>query len=342
MSAPEPADVRWLAEPAVRHPTLVAAFTGWNDAGDAASNSVRQLIEAWDATPLAEIDPEEFTDFATIRPHVRLDEARARSIVWPTVGLWSASPPGGDVVLLLGPEPALRWRRFCEQIVGVCQAVGVPMMVTVGALLADVPHTRPVRVIGTATDEGLLERFDLQRSRYEGPTGIVGVLHDACATAGIASASLWAAVPGYAAQVPAPLASAALLERVGAMIGSPVPVAGLLAEGRGYTDRVARLIDQDPDMRTYVERLETMYDSGEFDDDEDGGDDDELDGDDRDDAHPDGSGDLTAPRGTGDDADHPAGTPSPAPATAMGDADPTGSDDLVAEVERFLRDHGSD
>ena len=163
--------VRWLARPTLRRPVVVAAFTGWNDAGDAASNSVRHLIESWNATPLAEIDPEEFTDFATVRPHVRLDADRRRNIVWPTVGLWSASTPGGDVILVLGPEPALRWKLFIEQIAGVAVEMGSSMLLTLGALLADVPHTRDVRLMGTATDEAMIDRFGLQRSNYEGPDG---------------------------------------------------------------------------------------------------------------------------------------------------------------------------
>ena len=171
--------VRWLAEPKLNRPVLVAAFTGWNDAGDSASIALRTMIEAWGAEALAEIDPEVFTDFATVRPHVRLDDDQHRSIVWPTVGVWSVSLPGTDVILVLGPEPALRWRLFCEQIEGIAEAFGVTMAISLGALLADVPHSRPVPLIGTATDESLIERFELRRSQYEGPTGIVGVLHDA-------------------------------------------------------------------------------------------------------------------------------------------------------------------
>ena len=177
--------VRWLSEPELRAPTLVCAFTGWNDAGDAASSAVRTLVERWGATAVAEIDPEAFTDFATVRPHVRLDHGR-RTIVWPTVGVWSASTPGGDVLLALGPEPALRWKLFCAQFVGIASRFEVPMTVSLGALLADVPHSRPVHVIGTASDTDVIDRFDLQPSRYEGPTGIVGVLSDTLGRAGVA------------------------------------------------------------------------------------------------------------------------------------------------------------
>ena len=132
---------------------------------------MRHLVEGWGAQSLAEIDPEEFTDFATVRPHVRLADGHTRSIVWPTVGLWSASMPGGDVILVLGPEPALRWRLFTEQIVAIAERFQSRLVLTLGALLADVPHTKPVHLIGTATDQDLIDRFELQRSRYEGPTG---------------------------------------------------------------------------------------------------------------------------------------------------------------------------
>ena len=301
--------VRWLGRPTLRRPVVVAAFTGWNDAGDAASNSVRHLVEAWGAAPLAEIDPEEFTDFATVRPHVRLDSDRRRTIVWPTVGLWSASTPGGDVILVLGPEPALRWKLFVDQIIGVAVEMGASMFLTLGALLADVPHTREVRLMGTATDDAVIERYDLQRSNYEGPTGIVGVLHDGCAAHDLASASLWAAVPAYASQVPSPKASLALVERTCDILGCPAPTARLIDAARDYDNRVTSFVEDDSDLTGYVARLESMADAGELDDDEEDVDDDDAVG-----------GELA------DD-------------TPAVDA-PVDSDELMAEVERFLRDQG--
>ncbi|MBI4885035.1 MAG: PAC2 family protein [Actinobacteria bacterium] len=309
--------VRWLAQPKLRRPMLIAAFTGWNDAGDAASNSVRHLVEAWNAQPLAEIDPEEFTDFATVRPHVRLTAEQRRTIVWPTVGLWSASTPGGDVILALGPEPALRWRLFTEQLVGIAQQFEVSMVLTLGALLADVPHTRPVQIIGTATEHDIIDRFDLQRSRYEGPTGIVGVLHDGCAKADLASASLWAAVPAYASQVPSPKASLALVERACEMLGTPGPVAQLKAEALDYDARVSSFVADDGELMGYVARLEALADNGQL------VDDDFFDDDDDDD---DDIGDDTV----GGEAETD---------DALIVAEVT-SDELVAEVEQFLRDQG--
>jgi hypothetical protein len=306
--------VRWLAEPRGTRPVMIAAFTGWNDAGDAASTALRTMVETSRATALAEIDPEAFTDFATVRPHVRLDAQRRREIVWPTVGIWSASLPGTDVVLVLGPEPALRWRTFCEQLVGVAELVGSPLVLTLGALLADVPHTRPVQVIGTATDPTLIERFDLERSRYEGPTGIVGVLQDAFTRAGLASASLWAAVPGYASQVPSPRAAMVLVERACSMMGTPAPLSGLAEQVAEYDARVGALLADDDDLLTYVARLEALVDEG----------DDDLDLDDV------SSAADTSPRlpESYDDGGE-----------SLEDADP---DALVQEVEQFLRDRNDD
>ncbi len=223
------------------------------------------MIESWGAEALAEIDPESFTDFATVRPQVRLDDDHRRSIVWPTVGVWSASLPGSDVILVLGPEPALRWRLFCDQIDGIAEAFGVTMAISLGALLADVPHSRPVPLIGTATDDSLIERFELRRSQYEGPTGIVGVLHDSLNHTGMATASLWAAVPGYASQIPSPKAAMALVERACSMIGTPAPLSRLANEAAAYDAQVAAMIGDDDDMIEYLSRLEQLTDDGDDD-----------------------------------------------------------------------------
>ncbi len=260
--------VRWLSEANLERPVLVAAFTGWNDAGDAASSALRTMVESWGATAVAEIDPEPFTDFATVRPAVRLDDDHHRSIVWPTVGVWSVSLPGTDVLLVLGPEPALRWRLFCEQIAGIAEQVGATMAISLGALLADVPHSRPVPLIGTATDDQLIERFELRRSQYEGPTGIVGVLHDHLNRRGMATASLWAAVPGYASQIPSPKAALALVERACSMIGTPAPLSRLAMEAAEYDARVAALIGDDDDLLEYLNRLEQLSDDESGDDDD--------------------------------------------------------------------------
>lgn len=309
--------VRWLAQPTLRRPIVLAAFTGWNDAGDAASRAIRHLVEAWRATPLAELDPEIFTDFGTVRPHVRLAGGRTREIVWPTVGLWSVSAPGTDVVLMLGPEPSLRWRLFCEQVLGIAERLDASMFVTLGALLADVPHRRPVQVIGTATDQALIERFDLQRSRYEGPTGIVGVVQDAVQRAGLSAVSLWAAVPAYASQEPSPKATMALVERACDLIGTPAPVAALGEEVADYEYRIDARIEDEDDLRAYVSRLEDLVDAGiDLDDDD-------LDDDDLDDELDD---DISA---------------SASQASLFDGAQDDG-DTLMEELERFLRDQRSE
>lgn len=309
--------VRWLSQPILRNPIVIAAFTGWNDAGDAASTGVRHLIEDLGAAALAEVDPEEFTDFATIRPHVRLSAGLTRSIVWPTVGMWHASTPGADVILILGPEPAMQWRLFTEQIVGVAQQLQASMVITLGALLADVPHSRTVQLIGTATEQEIIDRYDLQRSRYEGPTGIVGIVQDACQTVDIPCIALWAAVPAYASQVPSPKATLALVERLGAIIGSALPTGRLLAQVTDYESRVSMIVDEDDDLAGYVRRLESMSDAGIEDFSID--DDDEIDDDDDDDSV---GGELGG--------NHPV-----LPEHVDGPA-------FIDEVERFLRDQPRD
>ena len=254
--------VRWLSKPTLKNPTFVAAFTGWNDAGDAASNAVNNLVKGWGATPLATIDPEPFTDYSKDRPHVRLQDGTKRRIVWPTVGLWHVAGAGGDIILALGPEPSLRWKLFSKQILSIAEKFDASMFLTLGSLLADVPHSRPVQIIGTAIDSDLIERFNLQRSRYEGPTGIVGILHDTCDEGSIPSASLWAAVPAYASHVPSPKASLALMRRACEIIGTPAPLATVMNLIERYEEQVDSLVQDDEDLVSYVERLETMTDNG--------------------------------------------------------------------------------
>jgi proteasome assembly chaperone (PAC2) family protein len=248
---------------------VLAAFTGWNDAGDAASTAVRHLIEVWRAEHVASLDPEEFYDFGSTRPQVRMSGGVTREIVWPANELWAASTPGGDVLLLLGTEPQLRWRTFCRQITAIAAEQESPLVLTLGALLADVAHTRPVSMIGTATEQALIDRFKLARSRYEGPTGIVGVLHDACARAGLPSASLWAAVPAYASAIASPKAALALVERAAAIVGAPVSVRALESAVPQYEDEVSELVASDDDLAGYVQRLETFTDDEDDDDDDD-------------------------------------------------------------------------
>jgi len=254
--------VHWQERPALRRPVLVAAFEGWNDAADAASTAAAYLRDRWSARPFAIIDPEEFYDFSATRPEVHLAQGLTREIVWPTTEFSAAPLPGTsrDVVFLLGTEPQLRWRTFTEQIVGVVQELGVEMIVILGALLADVAHTRPVRVTGTAADEELVRRLNLARSSYEGPTGIVGVLHDAFAKAGLPSASLWAAVPHYVASTPSPKASLALVERATGLLSTSVVTADLKVAALDYERQVSEVVAGDDDVSAYVRRLEASAD----------------------------------------------------------------------------------
>ena len=223
--------------PSLRRPVLVAAFRGWNDGAQGASLAASFLAQSWDARRFADIDPEEFFDFQATRPHVVLEEGLTRRINWPETAFYHASVPGTerDAVLALGIEPNLRWRTFAEEIVGLAGELGIELVVTLGALLADVPHTRPAPVTGSASDPKLVEELGLAASRYEGPTGIVGVLHDACRRAGVPSASLWAAVPHYASLAASPKAALALCERLAGLLGADLELADLPGKAANHT-----------------------------------------------------------------------------------------------------------
>ena len=248
--------------PELERPVLVAAFRGWNDGAQAASLAAGYLAKTWGAERFAEVDPEEFFDFQATRPHVSLEEGLTRRIDWPETVFYHAAVPGieRDVVLLLGIEPNMRWRTFCDLIVGVVVDLGVELAVTLGSLLADVPHTRPAPVTGSATDPRLIEEYGLANSRYEGPTGIVGVLHDACRRAGLDSISLWAAVPHYVSLAPSPRAALALCERLGSLLGTHVDTAELESAVETYSDQVTEAVSSDPETAAYVEQLEQRSD----------------------------------------------------------------------------------
>ncbi len=254
--------VRWATRPALSEPVMIAAFEGWNDAGDAATTAARYLAERWDAEVVAAIDPEEFYDFSSTRPQVRLDDDGLREIVWPTTDVFAATIPGGggDVLILLGNEPQLRWRTYCEQVLHVAETCGVRMLLTLGALLAEVPHTRPTPIVGTAYEPDSVSGVELRPSSYEGPTGIVGVLHDAARSAGIRAASLWATVPSYVPGAPSPKAALALIERTAAMLQTWVPTTDLEIASASYERQVSELVDADEETATYVTSLEQRHD----------------------------------------------------------------------------------
>jgi proteasome assembly chaperone (PAC2) family protein len=256
-------ELRIHSRPELEKPVLLAAFRGWNDGAQAASLAAGYLAKTWDAEQFAEIDPEDFFDFQATRPHVSLEDGLTRRIEWPETGFYHARPEGldRDVVLLLGIEPNLRWRTFTELVVGLASELEVELMITLGALLADVPHTRPAPVTGSATDSELVERLGLSASRYEGPTGIVGVLHDACREAGIPSASLWAAVPHYVSLTPSPRAAVALCERLGSLVGVDIDVQELEEAAQSYEEQVSEAVASDEETASYVEELERRSDS---------------------------------------------------------------------------------
>jgi predicted ATP-grasp superfamily ATP-dependent carboligase len=258
--------VRIDRRPELRHPALICSFSGWNDAAESASSALRYLATQWDAEPFGAIDPEEFCDFQVTRPTVTLTEGLTRKIEWPEFVFSSARPDSGDrdLVFLVGAEPNLRWRTFCEAVVGVVSELGVDFVLSLGALLADVPHTRDVQVTGIAANAELAERLGFSETRYEGPTGIVGVLHDACARAGMVSASLWAPVPHYVASVPSPKASLALIRRVEALLELSVDLSGLEEAATEYERRLDEAVASEPEVRALVERLEQQMDASEI------------------------------------------------------------------------------
>ena len=251
----------------LRDPVLVAAFRGWNDAGDAASFAAAHLGRVWSAEKIASIEPEEFYDFQAVRPQVRLVEGLTREISWPSNEFFAARLEGGprDVILLIGTEPNVRWKTFSGVVVDVARRYGVNFALTFGALLADVPHSRPVQITGTAADPALVKRLGLQRSRYEGPTGIVGVLHDAFGRAGIESASLWAAVPHYLAVSPNPKAALALVQGACRLLDADASVSELERASSTYEERVGEMVAADEDVQAYVRMLEERTDAGPLD-----------------------------------------------------------------------------
>jgi proteasome assembly chaperone (PAC2) family protein len=251
--------------PELVDPILIAAFEGWNDAGDAATAAVEHLEEVWPTTLLATVDSEDYYDYQVNRPVVSLDEDGQRVVTWPTTRVSYAHLPdiGRDVVLLRGIEPNMRWQSFAAEVLGCCHELGVEMVVTLGALLADSPHTRPVPVTGTSSDAGVARSLHLEQSRYEGPTGIVGIINDACGLAGIPALSIWAAVPHYVAQPPCPKATLALLRHVEDLLDVPIPLGDLPEDARAWERGVDDLAAEDSEVAEYVRSLEEAKDLAE-------------------------------------------------------------------------------
>ncbi len=252
--------LKWVGDtPELRAPVLVAAFAGWNDAASAATTALSAIAGSLEVETVAEIDPEEFYDFQVTRPTIRLTDGEARQVDWPDNSVLAAFAPAADrdLVLVSGVEPNLRWRTFAESLIDAAERLGVEMVVTLGALLADVPHTQAVPITGLASDAELVERLSLDRSSYEGPTGIVGIVHDTCRRRGITSASLWAAVPHYVAAVPNPKAALALLRRLEGFTGIVIEASELEEAMERFDSQVDRAVAANPEIEELVRRLES-------------------------------------------------------------------------------------
>ena len=251
------------SRPKLERPILIAAFRGWNDGGQGASLATGYLAKLWDAKRFAEIEPENFFDFQATRPHVSLEDGVTRRIDWPSTVFYHGRPASleRDVVLLLGIEPNLRWQTFTDLVVDFIKDLGVELVVSLGALLADVPHTRPVQVTGIAGDQSMAERLGFSQTRYEGPTGIVGVIHDGCRRAELPSASLWAAVPHYVSLTPSPKAALALVERLADLIEADIDTTELAEAAENYSEQVSEAVASDPDTAAYIEELEQRADT---------------------------------------------------------------------------------
>jgi proteasome assembly chaperone (PAC2) family protein len=302
--------VNWSSHPRLDSPVLVAAFEGWNDAANAATDAVRALARSASAVELATLDSQEWLDFQAARPVVTIADGVVRATTWPSIR-FLASPAavsgfGRDLVLLVGPEPNLRWPAFCDEVVGVAHELGCSLAVTLGALLADVPHTRAIPVTGTASDPESIATLGLTRSRYEGPTGIVGVLSDGFRRAGMPSASLWASVPHYVATPPNPRATHALLQRLATLLDVNLPLRSLEIAGAAWVRQVDEVAAGDDDIARYVRDLESRHDSGVDDEEAESDDEEDVDG--------------RSPLGELREEDLPSG------------------DSLAEDFERFLRD----
>jgi proteasome assembly chaperone (PAC2) family protein len=258
----EGSELRVDSRPELRRPVLIASFRGWNDGGQGASLAGAFLAKAWDAQRFAEIDAEQFFDFSATRPHVSFVEGTVRRIDWPENSFHEARLEDGsrDAILLLGSEPSLRWRTFCSLVTGLAGELGVEMVVTLGSLLADVPHTRPAPVTVSATDPGLVDQLGVTPSRYEGPTGIVGVLHDAFRAIDVPSVSLWAAVPHYVSMTPSPRAAKALCDRLAELLEVPLDTSELESASEEYLEQVSEAVASDEDTAAYVDELESRAD----------------------------------------------------------------------------------
>ncbi|MFS3129142.1 PAC2 family protein [Nocardioides sp. Bht2] len=247
-------------------PVVIAAFEGWNDAGEAASGVVDHLMDVWQARVIGAVDPDDFYDYQMNRPVIGSNDDGHRTISWPGTQIAVASPSGldHDVILIRGLEPNMRWRQYCSELLVACDELGATMMVTLGALLADAPHTRPVPVTGIASEPELVDRLDLEESSYEGPTGIVGVVQDACARYDLPAVGYWAAVPHYVAQPPCPKATLALIGHLEELLETSIPLGDLPEEARAWERGVDELAQEEEEIADYVRALEEARDTADL------------------------------------------------------------------------------
>jgi proteasome assembly chaperone (PAC2) family protein len=248
------------------NPVMVLAFEGWNDAGEAATAVIEHLEDSWAARPLAEFDPDEYYDFQVNRPTIAFDDDGIRQVGWPTtrISLAQAAAAPRDIVLVRGIEPNLRWRTFCTELLDIAAALKVNQVITLGALLADVPHTRPVPVTVSANEDAVAKTLGLEPSRYEGPIGIVGVFQDMASAAGLSAATMWAAVPHYVSQSPCPKATLVLLGKIEDLLGITIPLGDIPEEARAWQHGVEEMATDDPEIADYVSRLEQARDTTEL------------------------------------------------------------------------------
>ena len=252
--------------PSLTDPVMIAAFEGWNDAGEAASATITHLREVWQAELLTELDPEEYYDYQVNRPHISMDDSGVRQLDWPATRIFVARPPlfPRDLVLVQGIEPNMRWQQFTRELLGLAAELDVNLVVTLGALLSDSPHTRPVPVNGSTTDARLAADLGMEPSTYEGPTGIVGVIQEACERFGLPAVSLWASIPHYVGQAPSPKGTLALVRKVEDVLDVPVPLGDLVEESRAWEIGVDELAEDDDEVADYVRQLEQARDTTEL------------------------------------------------------------------------------
>ena len=258
----------FIQEPAfqLRNPIMIAAFEGWNDAGESASGAIAHLLTAWTHQELARFNPEEFYDFQVNRPQIKVDERIVREIIWPNTIVYAATSPSlkNDFLIVKGIEPSMRWPSFANQILDLADDYEVSLLITMGALLADSPHTRPITVTGSGAHPDIAAKLGIEVSRYEGPTGIVGVLQDAAYKRSIDAVSLWAAVPHYVSTPPSPKASLALINALEDFLEISIPLGNLPRRADEWEIAVNQMAEEDLEVAEYVKQLESSKDAAEL------------------------------------------------------------------------------